>query len=124
MGLLESLRGLLGRNKRYDQAQASRLEVHTANLSPDTAELLVVITLDADSFNRLRRIDAPLRLSPTTGRAVTFVPVGDAKDPALDPNLGWIIPVTRGSLDKLRTLPATPGSYEIDGTHLAFVVTA
>lgn len=117
MGLIDSLRALFGAVAEtplvdYPAAPAelavSTLEVRTLNLSPDTDEKLVVLTLPSGVAERVAGMDTALRVVPEAGRAVTFVRVGFDADPALDPKLGWIIPVTEATAAELRALPEGP----------------
>ncbi|MBA4505411.1 hypothetical protein ACUY28_09555 [Corynebacterium sanguinis] len=131
MGLIDSLRALFGAVAEtplvdYPAAPAelavSTLEVRTLNLSPDTDEKLVVLTLPSGVAERVAGMDTALRVVPEAGRAVTFVRVGFDADPALDPKLGWIIPVTEATAAELRALPEGPGEHELTSIHLAIVV--
>ncbi|EEI17666.1 hypothetical protein [Corynebacterium lipophiloflavum] len=131
MGLRDALRALFGAAVEtplvdYPAAPAelavSVLEVRTLNLSPDTDEKLVVLTLPPGVTQRAAGSDTALRLVPETGRAVTFVRVNFDADPALDPKLGWIIPVTDATAAELRALPEGPGEHELTSIHLAIVV--
>lgn len=125
---MEALRAFFGGEKLIDYPEdvdtlpVRDLEVRVANLDPDTDEKLIIIALPLAAFAGLTRIDAPLRVAPAEGRAVTFVPVRADADPALDPNLGWIIPVTGATAAQLRSMPLTPGEYELASVHLALVV--
>ena len=111
------------RRRRSPQVIAARtLKVHTANLSPDSDELIVIITLDQDAFKELTLIDGPRRLTSPTSRPVTFQTGVRGGVPTLDPNTGWTIPVTNETKAELRALPAQPGEYELTTTHVAIVV--
>ncbi|MCT1453037.1 hypothetical protein M3G18_08985 [Corynebacterium sp. p3-SID1145] len=101
--------------------RARTLSVHTANLSPDSDDIMVVVTVDADAFRSIALIDAPLRLTSPDSRPVTFQP-GTSGPPALDPNQGWLIPVSRDTEAELRALPAGPGEHELATTNVAFIV--
>ncbi|WP_291314927.1 hypothetical protein [Corynebacterium sp. UBA2622] len=131
MGLLDRLRALLGGTPatplvdypdEFRQAGVGALHVHTANLSPDTDEKMVVLTLPESALTRLADLGTPLRLTAPEGRAVTFVPVDARANPALDPNLGWIIPVTAETAAELAALPAGPGAHELHSLHLGVIV--
>ncbi|QPK83862.1 hypothetical protein G7Y29_03455 [Corynebacterium qintianiae] len=128
MGFMEALRAFFGGEKLVDYPEdvdtvpVRNLEVRVANLDPDTDEKLIIIALPLAAFERVARADAPVRLAPTEGRAVTFVPVRADADPALDPNLGWIIPVTGATAAELRSMPLMPGEYELTSVHVALVV--
>lgn len=119
MGLFGSLRALVG---PAPVDLPSEVEVRTANLSPDTDEKLVIVTLTAEALARLSRLDAPLRLLPSDGRAVTFERASRDAVPVLDPARGWVIPVSRATAAELAELPAGPGEYELSSIHLALVV--
>ncbi len=106
----------------FSQVSVDTLHVHTANLTPDTDEKLVIVTLPAAALERLLPIDAPVQLTHPTERPVTFVPVERDADPLLDPNLGWIIPVTPATAAELEALPAGPGEYELTTLHLGLIV--
>lgn len=106
----------------YRQVAVEKLAVHTANLSPDTDEKLVVVTLPQSALEHLSLLDAPLQLTSPNQRPVTWVPVDRAADPLLDPNLGWIIPVTPSTAAELAGLPTGPGAYELESLHLGLVV--
>ncbi|MDY5785526.1 hypothetical protein [Corynebacterium sp.] len=131
MGLLDRLRallsgdaasGLLDYPEQFRTERVASLHVHTANLSPDTDELLVIVTLPHTARELFSLLDAPLRLTAPDARAVTFVPVERAVDPALDPNLGWIIGVTGETIAELTDLPAGPGEHELSSLHLGIVL--
>lgn len=131
MSFFDRVRALFGRDSvpplvdmpRDPRNVAARtLTVHTANLSPDTDEIIVIITLDADAFEELSLIDAPLRLSSPSSRPVTFVTGIDAGAPTLDPNYGWIIPVTDKTREELYALPPGPGEHELTTIHVGLIV--
>lgn len=106
----------------FAQVSVDKLHVHTANLTPDTDEKLVIITLPAAALERLLPIDAPVQLTHPTERPVTWVPVDAGADPVLDPNLGWIIPVTPATAAELEALPAGSGEHELTTLHLGLIV--
>lgn len=129
MGFLDTVRAFLRGDspaplvdypEHFRQVEVGTLTVHTANLSPDTDEKLVIITLS--SLEPLRLLDAPVRLTSPGQRSVTFVPVDTRSDPALDPNLGWIVPVTPETAAELRALPAGPGAHELSSLHVGIAV--
>lgn len=123
--ILAIVLAILRRRRSPHVIAARTLKVHTANLSPDSDELIVIITLDQDAFKELALIDGPRRLtSPTspTSRPVTFQTGVRGGVPTLDPNTGWTIPVTKETKAELRALPAQPGEYELTTTHVAIVV--
>lgn len=121
--LLTHRRGALAQTPHQVRIVPARtLAVHTANLSPDTDEVIVIITLDADAFGELTLIDAPLRLTAPDSRPVTFVTGVSDSAPVLDPNEGWIIPVSDATGAELRGLPAGPGEHELTTVHVAFIV--
>lgn len=83
-------------------------------LAARTIGNMVVITLSQASLSKL-----PARLEGPT-RDVTFTLV-DAPAPAiLDPNLGWLIPITPATLDELRGLER--GDHELETADLAVIV--
>lgn len=107
MGLFGSLRALVG---PAPVDLPSEVEVRTANLSPDTDEKLVIVTLTAEALARLSRLDAPLRLLPSDGRAVTFERAGRDAVPVLDPARGWVIPSAAPQRPSWRSCPPGPAS--------------
>lgn len=108
---------------RHTRTIAARtLDVHTANISPDSDDIIVVITLDADAFSQLLLIDDSLTLTTPNSRPVTFSTETAGGAPTLDPNLGWIIPVSDATRAELHALPAGPGEHELTTTHVAFIV--
>lgn len=114
----------LRRRRSMQVISASTLKVHTANLSPDSDEVIVIITLDQSAFQELALIDGPLRLTSPGSRPVTFDTRGTRSNgaPTLDPNTGWTIPVSKETQAELRALPTGPGEHELTTTHVAFVV--
>lgn len=103
----------------FVQVAVDKLHVHTANLSPDTDEKLVIVTMPASAISL---IDGPVQLTHRTERPVTFAPVDRDADPLLDPNLGWIIPVTPATAEELATLPEGPGEHELATLHLGLIL--
>lgn len=131
MGFMEALRAFLGGPREtplvdypaeVNSIAVDFCEVNVVNLDPDTDEKLVIVTLPLAAFELIQGIRDPLRLTPPDGRAVTFVPVDIDANPALDPTVGWIIPVNARTAAELRGLPATVGEYELASLHLALVV--
>lgn len=104
--------------------RVDRLSVHTANLSPDTDEKLVIITTTPKGLEALRQLRAPVQLlaDAPASRPVTFTPTHSASDPTLDPKNGWIIPVTANTATELTSLPAGPGQHELSTIHLGLVI--
>lgn len=113
--------GIIRKNNRIAVYATDTLRVHTANLSPESNDIIVIITVDVAAFQHISLIDAPLRLTSPTSRPVTFQP-GTAGPPVLDPNEGWIIPVSAQTQAELRSLPIARGEYELATTNIAFVV--
>ena len=130
MGFFDRVRTLFGRDavplvampRDPREVEARSLEVHTANLSPDTDEIIVIITLDEDAFQELSLIDAPLRLTSPPSRPVTFVTGITGGAPTLDPNYGWIIPVTDATREELHALPPGPDEHELATIHVGLIV--
>lgn len=129
MGFLDRLRAFLSGDTsaplvdyphQVRSIEVPKLQVHTANLNPDTDEKLVILTVA--SVAPLSRVRSPLRLTCAGERPVTFVPVDFRADPALDPNLGWIIPVTPETATELDNLPEGPGAHELASLHLGIIV--
>lgn len=128
MGLLDRIKIALGFEpaeqlvefpERFAQVGVDKLHVHTANLSPDTDEKLVIITMPADALPHLR---GAVQLTHPGQRPVTWVPVGRPATPVLDPNEGWIIPVTPATAEELAALPAGPGEHELATLHLGLIL--
>lgn len=109
---------------RVPTVRVAHLSVHTANLSPDTDEKLVIITTTPAGLDALRKFRGPVQLlaDAPTSRPVTFTPTDSASDPTLDPKTGWIIPVTAQTAAELAALPPGPGQYELESIHLGLVV--
>lgn len=129
MGFVERIRALFGRESALVAAPsnprdvpARTLNVHTVNLSPDSNEFIVVLTVDEHAFAQLLLIDAPLRLTSPTSRPVTFATGVPGGAPTLDPNVGWLIPVTEETAEEIRALPSGPGEHELATIHVALVV--
>lgn len=130
MGILERARQLFGFNRprlteapdRVVEVVVDTLDVHTANLTPDTDEKLVIVTTDDSALAELSLLDDPVTLTHPTQRPVTFVPVKRDAVPVLDPNHGWLIPVTPETAGELAALPDGPGEYEFSSLHLGLVL--
>ena len=95
--------------------------MHTAKLSPDTEEKMVIVTTSADALDLLATGDA-VQLRHEGERDVTFVPVEREAVPVLDPKLGWIIPVTPATAKELAELPKGPGEHELHALHLGLIL--
>lgn len=113
--------GIIRKNNRIAVYATDTLRVHTANLSPESNDIIVIITIDIAAFSHISLIDAPLRLTSPTSRPVTFQP-GAAGPPVLDPDEGWIIPVSPETQAELHALPNGPGEHELITTNVAFIV--
>lgn len=113
--------GIIRKNNRIAVYATDTLRVHTANLSPESNDITVIITVDVAAFQHISLIDAPLRLTSPTSRPVTFQ-VGVTGPPVLDPNEGWIIPVSPETQAELRAFPNGPGEHELTTTNVAFIV--
>ena len=98
-----------------------KLKVHTAKLSPDTEEKMVIVTTSAAGLDRIAAGGA-VQLRHEGERDVTFVPVKREAVPVLDPKLGWIIPVTPATARELAELPKGPGEHELSALHLGLIV--
>lgn len=99
------------------------LSVHTANLSPDTDEKLVIVTTTPEALAALQTMRGPIRLlGPEGARPVTFAPVRRAEAPVLDPGRGWVIPVSPAAAAEIQALPPGPGTHELTTFHLGFVI--
>lgn len=105
-----------------EEVAVDKLSVHTAHLSPDTDEVLVIITMSQDGLEAVRSYSGPLRLRSAEARPVTLSPAKKEASPVVDPNHGWIIPVTAETAAELRALPPGPGEHELATLHVAFVV--
>lgn len=129
MGLLSRARQLLGLGHtplvdfpdRFEPLDVDRLEVHTAKLSPDTEEKMVIVTTSAAALDRIAAGGA-VQLRREGERDVTFVPVDREAVPVLDPKLGWIIPVTPAMAAELAELPKGPGEHELSALHLGLIL--
>lgn len=105
-----------------ERLEVSRLEVRTANLSPDTAEKLLIVSTVPEALPALTAFRRPLQLTHPSQRAVTFVPVRRAATPVLDPDAGWLIPVTPETASEIAALPPGPGEHELATLRLALVL--
>lgn len=103
-------------------AEVNTLEVHTAHLTPDTKEVLVIVTLDPEAFRLARSVSEPLRMTCGDARPVTWVPVTSPTPPVLDPNLGWIIPLTPETQQELQATAEDATEIELETTNVALVV--
>lgn len=131
MALFEKARTFFGSHGEPKPAELPRdvgevavdkLSVHTAHLSPDTDEVLVIITMSQDGLDAVRNYSGPVRLRAAKSRPVTLSPTKKKASPVVDPKHGWIIPVTAETADELRSLPPGPGEHELATIHVAFVV--
>ena len=129
MGFLSRARQLLGLGhtplvdfpERYEPLDVDKLKVHTAKLSPDTEEKMVIVTTSAAALERIAAGGA-VQLRHAGERNVTFVPVEREAVPVLDPKLGWIIPVTPAMAAELAELPKGPGEHELSALHLGLIL--
>lgn len=128
MGLLQRIFGS-GEGLPELPEEAGILDVTT--LSVRTAAEWVIVTVDTGGMRAL--IDASLQRTPLQlrgpGRAVTFVPTRHAEKIVLDPDHGWVVPLTREAAAEVSGLsPAeaeNPLAAEfVGGTRLAIVVDA
>lgn len=132
MRFMDRVRGVFGGTatprlvempKRVDRVEVARLGVHTANLSPDTDEKLVIVTTSPEALDAIRNLRGGLQLvSPESERPVTFIPAKHAEAPVLDPKQGWLIPVSPATAAELQALPAGPGEHELATIHLGLVL--
>lgn len=131
MAFLERIRALFaGDNEaplveypeEFERVEVPRLHVHTANLSPDTDEVLVIITTTPALLSVLKQTPGPVQAVCEGARPVTFVPVEKRANPLLDPKLGWLIPVTEATRREIVTTPDGPGAHEFSSLHLGLVL--
>lgn len=108
--------------EEFERVEVQRLEVHTANLSPDTDEKLVILTTTPAVLTVLKNATGPVQFVADGARPVTFVPVEKRADPLLDPNLGWLIPVTEETSRELATLPDGAGEHALASIHVGVVL--
>lgn len=114
MGLLDRLLGRSAERLPRLPEEARILEVGT--LAVRTAEGLVVLTVDRAGARAL--VDAcadraALQLRGP-GRNVTVVSGKRAEKIVLDPQHGWVIPVTAGQSAEVAALPPEPGEHDLD----------
>ncbi|GAB3939236.1 hypothetical protein [Corynebacterium tapiri] len=96
-------------------ADHARAEVRTA-----AGYVIVVLATDAaPAVARACRQRQPIQLRGGD-RHVTITPVPRSRKVALDPEHGWIIPITDPICTALAAMTSTPHTFEFDG--LAFVV--
>ena len=131
MAFLERIRALFaGDNEaplveypeEFERVEVPHLHVHTANLSPDTDELLVIITTTPALLSVLKQTPGPVQAVCEGARPVTFVPVEKRANPLLDPTRGWLIPVTETTRREIATTPDGPGAHEFSSLHLGLVL--
>lgn len=106
----------------YERVELPVLKVTTAAISPGSDEQLVVVTSTPAALAELQRIDGPLQMICPGARTVTWVPVKKPAVPVLDPNAGWVIPLTAEARQEIASLPATEGELELQTMHLAFIL--
>lgn len=122
LGFGSSTEKLVEVPRRVTKVDVDTLSVHTANLSPDTDERLVIITTSAAALEELRHASNAVQLAgEADSRLVTFVPTRKSSAPVLDPRQGWIIPVLPGTQEEIRSLPEGPGEYELTTQHLGLI---
>ncbi|WIM68460.1 hypothetical protein QP027_03425 [Corynebacterium breve] len=102
--------------------EVDRLEVHTAHIAADADDVIVIITMDQRAWTLVKTTLEPLRLTCDEQRAVTWVPVDHPAAPALDPNLGWIIPLSPATHAELSTLPDGPIETELESINVGVIV--
>lgn len=131
MAFLERIRALFAGDptlplveypEEFERFEVTHLHVHTANLSPDTDEKMVIITTTPAALPALQEANSPVQLVAKHERSVTFVPMDKQADPLLDPNLGWLIPVTEATGREIETIQQGPGAHELDSLHLGLVL--
>lgn len=127
MGLFDSIFGSREGLPELPE-EAGILDVGT--LSVRTASEWVIVTTNTPGMTAL--IDACLHRTPLQlrgpGRAVTFVHAKREEKIVLDPDHGWVVPLTRGAAAEIAGL-APSGENMLDtefsgGTRLAVVVEA
>lgn len=122
LGFGSSTEKLVEVPRRVTKVDVDTLSVHTANLSPDTDERLVIITTSAAALEELRQATNAVQLTgEANSRLVTFVPTRKSSAPVLDPRRGWIIPVLPATQEEIRSLPKGPGEYELTTQHLGLI---
>lgn len=127
MGFMDWLTGanrerLVEMPTSFERVEVPALHVHTANLSPDTDEKIVILTTTPVVLEELRAMRGAVQFVAADERAVTFVPSKSASAPVLDPKQGWIIPVSPATARELQSLPAGPGEYELESIHVGLVL--
>ncbi|MCQ4616203.1 hypothetical protein KBX29_05050 [Corynebacterium sp. CCUG 18816] len=131
MSLLGQMKKLFGANAapvlaeyptEYERVELSLLKVTTAALTPGSDERLVVVTSTPAALAELQRVDGPLQMISPGARTVTWVPVKKPAVPVLDPDSGWIIPLTAEAREEIATLPIVAGDVELQTMHLAFIL--
>ncbi|MCP1387709.1 hypothetical protein M5J20_05835 [Corynebacterium sp. TA-R-1] len=127
MGFMDWVRGsgrerLVEMPTSYGRVEVPVLHIHTANLSPDTDEKIVILTTTPVVLEELRGMRGAVQFVAHDERAVTFVPSKSAEAPVLDPKHGWIIPVSPATARELQALPAGPGEHELESIHLGLVL--
>lgn len=122
LGFGSSTEKLVEVPRRVTKVDVDTLSVHTANLSPDTDERLVIITTSAAALDDLQQATTAVQLTgEADSRLVTFVPTRKSSAPVLDPRQGWIIPVLPETQEEIRSLPNGPGEYELSTQHLGLI---
>lgn len=112
---------LMGR-RAAERVSVEHVSVHTANLSPDTDEKLVIVTTTPAALEALRHMRGPVQLVADGARPVLFQPSSSMHAPVLDPDRGWILPISPATARELQTLPAGEGAHELTTTHLGLVL--
>lgn len=111
-------------------APSAPVELTARTVAVHTAEDMVVVTVDADAaaglLPALSDASAPVRLTAPGARPVSFLPAVDPRQaPTLDPDEGWLIPLTDEVRAELVDLVRPePGAWEIPGINLGVVVEA
>lgn len=106
----------------YERVELPVLKVTTAALSPGSDERLVIVTSTPAALAELQRFDGPLQMICPGARTVTWVPVKKPAVPVLDPNAGWVIPLTAEARKEIASLSASEGELELQTMHLAFIL--
>lgn len=101
-------------------------DIKVALLKVYMAEDLVIINIDATGAHAL--LDAahhltPTRLSGQQGRPLTLIPTKDsATPPTLDPNQGWLLPLSPAVTKEILNSGLPIGEFELASINVAFVV--
>lgn len=108
-------------------AQETVRSADVEHLAVRTADTLIIVTLDPAAVPHLLEAATQrhlLQLTAPDSRPVTLVPVDDEiTRPVLDPNEGWIIPLSQATADLVRTtLNPERGDYLLGESGLAVVV--